>query len=181
MSLNDPSAANETAPDQFTVVLETSKGDITIDVDRSLAPIGVDRFYNLVKLGYYDEARFFRVVPGFVAQFGLNADPAINKLWRDARIKDDPVTGSNTEGTVTFATSGKDSRTTQLFINLRNNARLDGMGFSAFGTVRDMDVVRALHDGYGEQPRQGQIHREGNAYLNASFPDLDYIKSARIA
>ena len=180
MSLHDPSAANETAPDTFSVVFDTTKGPITVDVERALAPIGVDRFYNLVRVGFYDDVAFFRVVPGFVAQFGLNGDPAVNKLWRDSRIQDDPVVGSNTEGTITFATSGKNSRTTQVFINLRNNARLDAMGFSAFGAVQNMDSVRALNDGYGESPRQAQIVREGNAYLNANFPELDFVKTARI-
>lgn len=180
MSLHDPSAATETAPDTFAVLFDTTKGPITLDVERALAPIGVDRFYNLVRVGFYDDVAFFRVVPGFVAQFGLNGDPAVNKLWRDSRIKDDPATGSNTEGTVTFATSGKDSRTTQIFINLRNNARLDAMGFSAFATVREMDTVRTLNDGYGESPRQGQIVREGNAYLRANFPELDFVKTARV-
>lgn len=180
MSLHDPAAANETAPDTFAVVFDTTKGPITIDVQRALAPIGADRFYNLVRVGFYDDVAFFRVVPGFVAQVGLNGDPAVNKIWRDSRIQDDPVAGSNTEGTVTFATSGKNSRTTQIFISLRNNARLDAMGFSQFGTVREMDTVRALNDGYGESPRQGQIVREGNAYLRAEFPELDFITTARI-
>lgn len=176
----DPASANETAPDRFSVILDTTKGDITIDVDRALAPLGADRFYNLVRAGFYEDVAFFRVISGFMAQTGLHGDPAVNKLWRDARIADDPVKTSNTEGTVTFATSGPNARTTQIFINYRNNGRLDAMGFAPFGRVREMTVVDQIHSAYGEQPQQGRIHREGNQYLRTAFPDLDYIKSARL-
>ncbi len=181
-----PDDATETAPDTYSVELTTTKGTITIDVDRDLAPIGADRFYNLVKLGFYDDVAFFRVVPAFMAQAGLSGTPAVNKAWRNARIRDDAPKTSNSAGTVTFATSGKDSRTTQFFINLKSNARLDAMGFAPFGKVRDLSGVEQLHDGYGDSPpsgsgpMQGRLHREGNAYLQAEFPELDYIRSAKI-
>ncbi|MEQ8280551.1 MAG: peptidylprolyl isomerase [Deltaproteobacteria bacterium] len=185
-ALLDPSAATATAPDTFTVQLDTTQGAILVDVDRGWAPLGADRFYNLVTIGYYDDVAFFRVVDGFVAQVGIHGDPAVNKVWKKALIKDDPVVASNAEGTVTFATSGRDARTTQFFINYRNNARLDAMGFSAFGKVQDMDVARKLHAGYGEGapsgrgPQQGRIHREGNVYLRGGFAQLDYIRTARV-
>ncbi len=185
--LLDPTAARETAPDTFTVQLDTTKGSILIDVDRSWAPLGADRFYNLVTIGYYDDVAFFRVVEGFVAQLGIHGDPAVNRVWKKALFRDDPVVATNEEGTVTFATSGRDARTTQFFINFRNNARLDGMGFAPFGRVRDMDVARKLHAGYGEGapsgrgPQQGRIHREGNVYLREGYPELDFVNAARLA
>jgi peptidyl-prolyl cis-trans isomerase A (cyclophilin A) len=174
------------APEKFVVRLETTKGIIVAEVDRSLAPIGVDRFHELVTLGFYDDVAFFRVVPGFVAQFGLSGDPALNKKWRELRIKDDPVKTANAAGTITFATSGKDSRTTQMFINLKNNARLDAMGFAPFARVREMAVVEQLYAGYGEGPPNGQgpqqsrVQREGNTFLRAEFPSLDYLSRAVI-
>jgi peptidyl-prolyl cis-trans isomerase A (cyclophilin A) len=176
----DPSRATGTAPERFTVVLETTRGDFHVDVRRSWAPLGADRFFNLVKAGFYDDAAFFRVVDGFVAQTGLHADPAINELWRTQRIEDDPVTQSNVRGMVTFATSGKNTRTTQIFVNLTDNARLDAMGFAPFGRVRELDKLKQLHSGYGERPSQARIQREGNAYLRQEFPELDYIKRARV-
>ncbi len=182
-----PSEANETAPDSFSVTLETTKGPIIIDLDRSLAPIGVDRFYNLVRIGFFADLAFFRVVERFVAQAGISGDPATSKIWSRALLQDDPVKGSNTEGTVTFATSGKNARTTQFFVNMRNNARLDAMGFAPIGRVQDMSVVSALHSGYGEAapggdgPMQGRLRREGSAYLRAEFPELDFIRSAEVA
>lgn len=174
------------APETFSAVLQTTKGALIIDVQRALAPVGVDRFHTLIQLGYFQDVAFFRVVPGFVAQFGIHGDPQVNKAWRKARIQDDPVQSRNTEGTICFATSGKHARTTQLFINLRENTRLDAMGFSAFGTVRDLSVAQALYSGYGEGapsgkgPMQGRVHREGNEYLRADFPELDYIQSAKV-
>ena len=174
------------APDTFTAELNTTCGVIHIDVERALAPRGADRFYSLVRAGYYDGCAFFRVVPGFVAQVGISPDPRVNKVWRDAPIQDDPVVGNNDAGTVTFATSGPNARTTQFFINFRENRRLDAMGFAPFGRVRDMAVVGKIHDGYGEGaprgrgPQQGRIHREGEAYLKAEFPDLDVIIEATI-
>ncbi|MFQ5734521.1 MAG: peptidylprolyl isomerase [Planctomycetaceae bacterium] len=170
------------APDKFDVLFKTSKGDFTVHVDRSWAPKGADRFYDAVKKGFYNECRFFRVVPRFVVQFGINGDPKTQKKWRESVIRDDPVEESNSLGTVTFATSGKNTRTTQLFINLKNNSRLDSLGFAPFGKVdaKGMKVVEAIHSGYGERPNQGRIQRQGNDYLKESFPKLDYIKSATI-
>jgi peptidyl-prolyl cis-trans isomerase A (cyclophilin A) len=184
--LLDPEKASRTAPDKFTVKLETVRGDILIDVQREWAPRGADRFYGLVKAGYYDDVAFFRVVGGFMAQVGIHGDPRVNAVWRSARIADDPVKESNTRGMVSFATSGPDSRTTQFFINFADNSRLDGMGFSPFGKVRDMTPVDLVYSGYGEGaprgrgPVQARIQSEGNAYLHAEFPKLDYIRKATI-
>lgn len=173
-------------PSKYTVELDTTKGAIVIEVRRDWAPNGADRFYELVQNGYFTDVAFFRVVGGFMAQAGISGDPAVNAVWREKRIPDDPVKASNMRGTVTFATSGPDSRTTQFFINFSDNSRLDGMGFAPIGKVKDMAPVDALYDGYGEGapsgrgPSQGQMQTQGNAYLKASFPKLDYIKSARI-
>ncbi|MFZ1865961.1 MAG: peptidylprolyl isomerase [Polyangiales bacterium] len=174
------------APDQYTVELDTTKGAIVIDVRRAWAPHGADRFYELVKNGYYTDVAFFRVIGGFMAQVGISGDPALNAKWREKTIPDDPVKASNTRGTVTFATSGPDSRTTQFFINFGDNSRLDSMGFAPFGKVQDMAPVDALYDGYGEGaprgrgPSQALVQSQGNAYLRQNFPKLDYIKSAKI-
>ncbi len=168
------------APDVYKVKFDTSKGPIVIEVHREWAPIGTDRFYELVKAGYYDEARFFRVVPNFVAQFGLAASPAVTKKW-DKAIDDDPVGHTNSRGSVTFATSGRNSRTTQLFINLRSNQTLDGQGFAAFGmVVEGMDAVEKLYGKYGELPDQEAITKQGNSYLKSRFPLLDYIRKGTI-
>ena len=151
-----------------------------IEVHRDWAPIGVDHFYALVKSGYYDGDRFFRVVPGFVVQFGVSGDPATTAKWKDMNLTDDPVKESNTVGTVTYATAGPNTRTTQLFINLGNNARLDGMGFAPFGRViSGMDAVMKIYSAYGESPDQSQIEARGNAYLE-QFPMLDSIRKATI-
>ncbi len=186
-SLSDPASLNETAPDVYKVKFDTSKGPFVIEVHRDWAPNGADRFYNLVKNGFYDNDRFFRVVEGFMVQFGINGNPKISKVWRDANIKDDPVTQSNKRGMITFATSGPNSRTTQVFINFNNNVGLDGQGFSPFGqVVSGMKVVDSLYNGYGEGaprgsgPDQGRVQDEGNAYLNKDFPMLDYVKKATI-
>lgn len=166
---------------KFHVKLATSRGDIVVEVDPALAPKGAARFRELVEQKHYDECRFFRVVPDFVVQFGINGDPAVSKKWKENRIKDDKVAGSNVRGTLTFATSGPNSRTTQLFINLKDNKRLDTLGFAPFArVVQGMDVVDAINAEYGEQPDQGSIQAEGNAYLNKEFPRLDFIKTARI-
>jgi peptidyl-prolyl cis-trans isomerase A (cyclophilin A) len=184
--LLNPGLATRTAPDRYTVALETTKGTINIDVRRDWAPLGADRFYNLVRLGFFENLAFFRVLDKFVAQTGLHGSPEVNTAWRDARIADDPVKQSNTSGMVTFATSGPNSRTTQFFINTGDNVGLDRMGFAPFGHVRELDVARKLYSGYGEGapsgrgPVQSRIQREGNAYLHEQFPDLDYIKSASI-
>jgi peptidyl-prolyl cis-trans isomerase A (cyclophilin A) len=177
----DPAKLTEKAPDTFQAQFETTKGKFTVEVTRSLAPNGADRFYNLVKSGYFADAGFFRVVPGFMVQFGIHGDPAVSAKWRAANISDDPVKGSNTRGTVTFATAGPNTRTTQLFINFGDNTFLDGQGFSPFGKVTSgMDVVDKINAEYRETPNQGSIQMQGNAYLKQGFPNLDYIKSASI-
>ena len=164
----------------------TTKGDILIDVTRDWAPLGADRFYNLVKIGYFNDTAFFRVVSGFMAQIGIHGIGQVNTAWKPHRIMDDPPKESNTEGMVTFATSGKDSRLNQFFINFADNARLDGMGFAPFGKVRDMATVKKLYSGYGEGaprgrgPMQARMQAEGNTYLKAEFPLLDYIVTATI-
>ena len=163
------------------MLLNTSRGPVVIEVDPELAPNGAKHFEQLVRAGYYDGARFYRVVPHFVVQWGAAADPKVSKKW-DVTIPDDPVKASNVRGTVAFAATGEpDSRTTHLFINLGDNSRLDGMGFAPIGrVVSGMDGVDKIYAGYGEQPDQGSIAAQGNAYLNAHFPKLDYIKTARI-
>ncbi|MBI3981589.1 MAG: peptidylprolyl isomerase [Gemmatimonadetes bacterium] len=171
----------ETAPATYRVKFETSEGDFVVEVTRAWAPNGADRFYNLVKHGFYDEARFFRVIAGFMAQFGINADPQVSARWRGASIPDDPVKESNQRGYVTFAMAGPNTRTTQVFINFGDNARLDGMGFPPFGRViQGMEVVDRIHSGYGETPNQGRIQMQGNAYLTTAFPELDYIRKASV-
>jgi peptidyl-prolyl cis-trans isomerase A (cyclophilin A) len=187
--LLDPSSAtlNEMAPDRFQVRFRTSRGDFVVDVRRQWAPLGADRFYNLVRAGFFDGTRFFRVLEGFVAQFGIHGDPAVSAAWRVAAIADDPATESNTRGRITYATGGPNTRTTQLFINYRDNSSLDSRGFSPFGdVVEGMEIVDQLYADYGESapggpgPAQGRIQAEGNAYLEAEFPQLDYVLEARI-
>jgi cyclophilin family peptidyl-prolyl cis-trans isomerase len=170
------------APDEYKVVLQTTKGDVNILVHRNWSPLGADHFYQLVNMGFYNGDRFFRIVPDFVVQFGMNGDPALNKQWSEANITDDPVKVSNKQGTVVFAkTSEPNTRSTQIFINLGDNSRLDAQGFSPFGEViQGMDNVEAFYKDYGESPDQGQIGEKGNAYLEQSFPKLDYIKKAYI-
>lgn len=172
---------NQKAPETFQVNFDTSKGPVVIEVTRADAPIGADRFYNLVKAKYFDGARFFRVIPGFMAQFGLAANPAVTKTW-DVPIQDDPVKASNVRGAVTFAqTSRPNSRSTQLFINFADNSRLDALRFAPFGKViSGMENVDMIYAGDQENPEQSRITAEGNAYLEKEFPHLDYIKSARI-
>jgi peptidyl-prolyl cis-trans isomerase A (cyclophilin A) len=168
-------------PEEYKAVLQTTKGDVTILVHRSWSPLGADHFYQLVNLGFYNGNRFFRVVPDFVVQFGMNGDPATNKQWSDANIPDDPVKVSNKQGTVVFADAGPNTRSTQIFVNLGDNSRLDATGFSPFGEViQGMDNVQAFYKDYGESPDQGQIGEKGNAYLQENFPKLDYIKKAYI-
>ena len=169
------------APDEFRAKFETTAGDFVIDVQRELSPNGADRFYNLVRSGFYDDQRFFRVVPGFVVQWGMNGDPEIAAKWHNAAIPDDPVSSSNKAGTITYASRGPNTRTTQLFINLGDNPRLDGMGFAPFGTVTEgMEAVQAINAEYREKPDQQQIGKRGNEYLNKLFPNLTYIKTAYI-
>ena len=177
----NPNELNETAPDTFQVLFDTSKGEFTVDVTRAWAPKGADRFYNLVKNGYYDDCRFFRVVQGFMVQFGINGDPQLNTVWRASQFEDDRGKKPNDRGTITFAHAGPDSRTTQLFINYADNGFLDAQGFPPFGQVtQGMETVDAINDEYGENPDQRRIQLEGNAYLEKTFPNLDYIKSAII-
>lgn len=184
---SDPAKLTATAPDTFKAQFVTTKGKFTVEVTRSLAPNGADRFYNLVRSGYFSDIAFFRVIPGFMCQFGIHGDPGVAAKWRDANITDDVVKGSNTRGAITFATAGPNTRTTQLFINFADNTSLDGQGFAPFGkVVEGMDVVDKINSEYGEGapnglgPDQGRVQGEGNAYLKKDFPHLDYIKSATI-
>jgi peptidyl-prolyl cis-trans isomerase A (cyclophilin A) len=180
-SLLNPASLTAKAPAEFKVTFTTSAGNFILQVHRDWAPLGADRFYNLVRRGFFTNASFFRVVPGFVVQFGLNADPAINKVWEEAKFQDDPVKQSNKRGTIVFATAGANTRTTQLFINFADNARLDGMGFAPFGEVIEgMDVVDKIYAGYGEQPRQDLITSQGDAYISKNFPKIDKIKLAHV-
>jgi peptidyl-prolyl cis-trans isomerase A (cyclophilin A) len=180
-SLLNPASLTAKAPADFKVSFTTTAGVFVVEVHRDWAPLGADRFYNLVRHGFFSNASFFRVVPGFVVQFGLNADPAVNKVWKDAKIQDDPVKGTNKRGTLVFATAGPNTRTTQLFINFGDNGRLDGMGFAPFGeVVEGMDVVDKIYAGYGEQPNQELITEQGDAYISKSFPKIDKIKLARV-
>lgn len=163
------------------IKFECSNGEFEIEVKEELAPIGVAHFLELVRKGFYDGARFFRVVPGFIVQFGIAGDPAVQRELGDDEITDDPVKISNSRGTITYATRGPDTRTTQLFINYNDNAFLDGQGFSPFGeVVSGMEVVDAINSEYGEKPHQGQIQSKGNEYLEASFPNMDYIIKATV-
>jgi peptidyl-prolyl cis-trans isomerase A (cyclophilin A) len=180
-ALKNPAAMKDKAPAKFKAQFETTKGTFVVDVTRAWAPNGADRFYNLVKYGFFDGTKFFRVLPGFMAQFGIHGDPAIAAKWQRANISDDKVVESNKRGFVTFATAGPNTRTTQLFINYGDNARLDASGFSPFGKVsKGMEVVDKIFSGYGEQPDQGAINAEGNKYLEANWPKLDAIKKATL-
>jgi peptidyl-prolyl cis-trans isomerase A (cyclophilin A) len=176
-----PASAKERAPATYTILFETTKGEIEVEVDRSLAPVGADRLYNLVRIGFFDDTAFFRVAPGFVAQFGMHGRSDVNAAWRGATLEDEPVKTSNKRGTLTFATSGTNQRSTQLFFNLKDNTHLDALGFAPVGRItRGQDLLSKLSDGYGEKPDQGKIFFEGNAYLAHDFPKLDYIRKARI-
>lgn len=183
----DPSKLKETAPETFKAKFETTKGAFVIEVVRADAPLGADRFYNLVKSGYFKDVAFFRVIQGFMAQFGIHGDPKVSAAWRMARIQDDPVKSGNKRGAISFAMAGPNTRTTQFFVNLVDNSRLDSMGFSSFGKiVEGMDVVDKINSEYGEGaprgggPAQGRIQEEGNTYLKKDFPKLDYILSASV-
>ena len=183
-----PAMAQEAqAPATYKVKFDTTKGPFTVQVNRDWAPLGADRFYNLVKSGFYDDVRFFRVISGFMVQFGINGDPNVMAGWRDKPVKDDPVKQSNKRGYVTFAMAGPNTRTSQVFINFADNTNLDQMGFAPIGRViSGMDVVDKLNAEYGEGaprgrgPDQSRMQREGNAYLAKEFPRLDYIKKATI-
>ena len=179
-----PKKLAEKAPDTYKVKFDTTRGAFTVTVTRAWAPLGADRFYNLVKHHFYDNAAFFRVVPGFVVQFGISPTPAVSAAWKHTEIKDDPVTQTNKRGSITFATAGPNTRTTQVFINLKDNGRLDGMGFSPFGVVdgNGMNVVEMMYEGYGDNagPDQDQFEKQGDPYLTKGWPKLDYIKSASL-
>jgi len=186
--LLDPQSAKAQAPATYKVKYHTTKGDITVAVTREWSPNGADRLYTLVKLGYYKDIAYFRVVPGFMAQFGIHGDPAVNKVWRTATLPDDPVKQSNKKGFLTFAKTGApNSRSVQFFLNLVDNPNLDGMGFAPIGQiVEGLDVLEKLNGEYGEGaprgrgPDQGRVQSEGNAYLKKDFPRMDYIQSAEI-
>ncbi len=186
-SLLRPSSLHDQAPNDFKAKFTTTQGVFVVEVHRDWAPLGADRFYNLVKYGFYTDASFFRVISGFMVQFGISARPAVARAWEKANIKDDPVTQHNQRGYVTFATAGPNTRTTQAFINFGDNSGLDSQGFAPFGqVVEGMDVVDKLYSGYGEGapsgngPSQDRITNEGKAYLDKNFPKLDRIKSASI-
>ncbi len=185
-ALLHPDQLTDEAPATFVVEMRTSKGTITMDVTRAWSPNGADRFYNLVKEGYFTNVAFFRVISGFMAQAGIHGDPAVNRVWRNAGIEDERPQESNTRGMVSFAMGGPNSRSNQFFINFGDNSRLDSMGFAPFARVRDMAAVDALYSGYGEGaprgrgPAQGRLQAQGNAYLQQEFPRMDYILSARI-
>jgi cyclophilin family peptidyl-prolyl cis-trans isomerase len=182
-----PALLKDKAPETYQAKFETSKGDFTVSVTRAWAPLGADRFYNLARHHFFDNESFFRVLKGFVAQFGISAYPPVNAVWEKATIKDDPVTQSNKKYSLTFATAGPNTRTTQLFINLADNPRLDGMGFAPFGQVTDgMNVVDSLYAEYGEGapggsgPNQDEIQKQGKPYLDKNFPKLDYVKTTTL-
>ena len=186
-NLANPAGLREQAPAVYKAKFDTTKGVFVIEVTREWAPLGADRFYNLVKNGFYDDVRFFRVISGFMVQFGIHGDPKVSAPWRDAQIKDDPVRQSNKRGYVTYAMAGPNTRTSQVFINFGDNASLDSQGFSPFGrVVSGMNVVDALNAEYGEGaprgrgPDQSRMQREGNAYLMKDFGKLDSIKKATI-
>jgi peptidyl-prolyl cis-trans isomerase A (cyclophilin A) len=183
-ALLHPSLLKEKAPETYVVKFVTTRGDFTVTVTRAWAPVGADRFYNLVKHHFYDNASVFRAVPNFVTQFGISSYPAVTAAWQKTEIKDDPVTQSNKKGALVFATAGPNTRTTQVFINLKDNAFLDKTGFAPFGTVDadGMKVVEMFYDQYGDSAGidQAKIEKEGKPYLDKSFPKLDVIKSATI-
>jgi peptidyl-prolyl cis-trans isomerase A (cyclophilin A) len=179
-----PTLLKGKAPDTYQVKFVTTRGEFTLTVTRAWAPLGADRFYNLVKHHFFDSGSFFRVVPDFVVQFGLSAYPPVSAAWKDTNIKDDPVTQSNKKGYITFATAGPNTRTTQVFISLKDNPRLDSMGFAPFGVVdgNGMNVVEMMYGQYGDNagPDQDQIQKQGKPYLDKGWPKLDSIKSATL-
>lgn len=183
-AMTEPSKARDKAPESFRARFDTTKGAIVFECTRAWAPHGVDRFYNLVKIGFFDDVAFFRVKPGFVAQWGIHGDPKVSAAWRDERLPPDPVTQSNTRGMLTYAMAGQpDTRTTQVFLNYGDNSSLDAMGFAPLCKVLEgMEVADSLYGGYGERVtgKQGEIQRGGNAYLRETWPELDYIKTATI-
>jgi peptidyl-prolyl cis-trans isomerase A (cyclophilin A) len=180
-SLMNPASLNAKAPAVYKAQFTTTKGDFVVEVHREWSPIGADRFYNLVKNGFYDDARFFRVISNFMVQFGISSTPKVAAAWAHANLRDEPVQKGNTRGRITYAMAGPNTRTTQVFINFKDNSSLDGQGFASFGEVTEgMDVVDKLYSGYGERPDQGLIAAQGKAYLDKNFSQLDSIKSAKI-
>jgi peptidyl-prolyl cis-trans isomerase A (cyclophilin A) len=181
--LRNPASLTAKAPDTYTVNFDTSAGPIVILVHRDWAPIAADRFFNLVSNGFYDDVRFFRVVPNFMVQFGMHGNPAVNKAWSTVPMQDEPTKQTNKKGYITFARTGApNSRGTQVFINYKDNAFLDKQGFAPFGEVtKGLEIAEKINASYGEKPEQGQITASGNAYLTKEFPKLDYIKTATIA
>ena len=182
-SLLKPATLNAKAPATYEVAFKTTKGTFDVTVRRSLAPRGADRFYNLVRAHFYDGVEFFRVVPGFVVQFGINGNPNVSLAWQSATIRDDPVKASNVRGSIVFADAGPDTRTTQVFVNLGDNSTLDSQGFAPFGKVtKGMNVIAKLYGGYGEDPSnaQSQIQQQGNSFLKGQFPRLDAVITARV-
>lgn len=182
-----PAQFTETAPARFAVRFETTAGEFVVDVHRDWAPLGTDRFYNLVRAGYYDDTRVYRVVPGFMAQFGIHGDPFVHRAWSRAPLRDDPVTQSNARGRVTFAKAGRNSRTAEIFISTVDNSRLDADGFAPFGeVVEGMETVDAFHSGYGDGPPRGSgpyaamAHARGNEYLDEEYPELTRILRASV-
>ncbi len=173
--------AAEKSPESYKAEFETSKGNFTVEVTRKWAPNGADQFYELVKKDFYKDCRFFRVVPGFMVQWGINGDPKVQAGWREKKIDDDPLVASNSRGFISYAMAGPNTRTSQLFINFKDNSFLDNQGFPPFGRViKGMDVVDRINAEYREQPNQGAIQAEGNEYLKSNFPNLDYIKSVKL-
>jgi peptidyl-prolyl cis-trans isomerase A (cyclophilin A) len=186
-NLSNPAELREQAPPVYKAKFDTTKGAFVIEVHRDWAPNGADRFYNLVKNGFYDNVRFFRVISGFMVQFGIHGDPKISAPWREAQLRDDPVKQSNKRGYITYAMAGPNTRTSQVFINFGDNASLDSQGFSPFGRViSGMEVVDKLNAEYGEGaprgrgPDQSRMQMEGNAYLTKDFGRLDYVTKATI-
>ena len=188
--LRDPSDPSFTAasPEIYRVLVDTTKGQFVLEVTRALAPRGADRLFHLVRAGFYDDSRFYRVIAGRFAQFGIAGDPAVAKIWRNQSFPDDPVRASNTRGTFAFAMTGTDARTTQIYINTSDQLQQDAQGFAPFGrVVEGMEVVERLYTGYGEQSgggmragKQGKLFEEGNAYLDREFPKLDKLIKARV-
>jgi peptidyl-prolyl cis-trans isomerase A (cyclophilin A) len=182
----DPGLRTREAPpavgnNVYQVRFETTAGDFTVEVHRDWAPIGAERFEELVKTGFYDGASFFRVVPNFVVQFGIPGNPSLTRKWRNSDIQDDPVKQSNSMGTIVFATAGPNTRTTQVFINLVDNQRLDAQGFAPFGQIiQGMGVVSRINSEYRERPDQKLLETRGDAYIKENFPKIDYIKKATI-
>ena len=180
-SLLDPSTLKATAPATYKVKFTTTQGEFVLQVTRAWAPIGADRFYNLIRGKFYDGAAFFRVIPGFMAQFGISPDPKVSAVWRSQDLQDEPVKQSNKRGFISYAKAGPNTRTTQVFINYGDNSRLDADGFAPFGEVIEgMENVDKFYSGYGGDPDQGALQQMGKAYIDKHMPKVDLIKTATI-